>query len=445
MANKMKGGVRLSDGFTNRNQALNFFLNNSTFSILTNSSISCITLLVTLNNGVNSPYKSVRSKDYDSNVRKILLKVFITADYSDWYTIEGRGPFGVPPNEMFGIEITSNHDFLNEISIQKDIYKKSFLSKVSLLEPMCPHIFNYLHCQPTDVQKFRSLNGLTPQEQIDLNNILDGGSQNNTKISIICMEFMDGYEMAKDIFTTTNADGKMVPANYDESILLDLLQFEFQRLNTYGYQHGDAHFGNVMIHRNYDYLRGGPKGRVLIIDFGRTVLNPVYNPGIVDNNLERFRNEPWGIAEEFLINITKFQNMYTEKQALEQDFHFQLGTYLRLESNNHTYDAIKGALENMIGSQPDIYNIGGAPRGIEKLTKMKPPFDLKYDIFKNNLIALFDDKANGELKGEVFRAKKQKQGGRKKRKQKGTRKKKSRKSITKKTRNIRKNTKNTRK
>jgi len=37
-----------------------------------------------------------------------------------------------------------------------------------------------------------------------------------------------------------------------------------------------------------------------------------------------------------------------------------------------------------------------------------------YKVFKNNLIALFDDKANGELKGEIFALKRKR--GRKQRK-----------------------------
>ena len=49
-----------------------------------------------------------------------------------------------------------------------------------------------------------------------------------------------------------------------------MIQYEFQRLNMYKYKHGDAHFGNVMIHPTYNYLQNGQTGRALIIDFGRT-------------------------------------------------------------------------------------------------------------------------------------------------------------------------------
>ena len=72
-----KGGVRIASEDMNRNQALSFFLNNSSFSVLTNSSISCITLLVTLNDGVNSPYRILRPVGFDQQVKKILLKVFL--------------------------------------------------------------------------------------------------------------------------------------------------------------------------------------------------------------------------------------------------------------------------------------------------------------------------------------------------------------------------------
>ena len=57
---KMNGGVRLAPGYTDRNDALAFFLGNSTFRVLTNNSISCITLVVSIDPGVPSPYKVLR-------------------------------------------------------------------------------------------------------------------------------------------------------------------------------------------------------------------------------------------------------------------------------------------------------------------------------------------------------------------------------------------------
>jgi len=119
----IKGGVRLTTQYLtenpngDRNTACNYFLSNSTFSVLTNSSISCITLVATLNNGIISPFKSMRSNDIEYLVNRLLLKIFITNTQSGWYTIDGRGSYN-------GIEITDYALFRDEIKKQIDIYKK---------------------------------------------------------------------------------------------------------------------------------------------------------------------------------------------------------------------------------------------------------------------------------------------------------------------------------
>ncbi len=398
---KMKGGVRLASGYADRKQALAFFLMNSTFSVLTNNSISCITLVVSLVPGVPSPYRVLRARNFNDHVDKILLKIFITSPKDSWFEIVGRGGYN-------GIEITSKEVFHNEINIQRDIYRKSFLSKVSLLEPMCPHILNYHHCgqNGSTVQTFASLNGLNPNEQADLNKILQGGSIHNNQISFIAMEFMAGYQIASDILTTYRDNGQKEKINF----FLNMIQYEFQRLNMYKYKHGDAHFGNVMIHPDYDYLDGGPKGRVIIIDFGRTIKDDNINTSIVDNNLERFRNEPWGINPSHLIDINKFNELYAVKFQSTQQFYNDFGNYLETHgiqlNGDRSYETIRAVIKGIIDNNTQVYNIGGA----SSKSKIKPLMKTDYKVFKNNLIALFDDKANGELKGEILTPKKKNKG-----------------------------------
>ena len=76
------GGVSLNrELFNERSEAIHYFIQNSTFSILTNSSISCITLIATLNRDIiQSPFISMRSNNFDVDVRQILLKIFITSN-----------------------------------------------------------------------------------------------------------------------------------------------------------------------------------------------------------------------------------------------------------------------------------------------------------------------------------------------------------------------------
>ena len=386
---KMKGGVRLASGYTDRNHALSFFLGNSTFSVLTNNSISCITLVVTLNPLVNSPYTVLRHQNFRKCVDKILLKIFITAEDHGWITIPGRPVHG-------GIEITSKAEFNNEIRIQRDIYRKSFLSEASLLEPMCPHIINFHHCNKNGgtVEAFKNLNGLTAIEQQNLTIILNQQYNQfyNRQISFIAMEFMDGFKIARETLSTAQP--------HDKHFFWDMIQYEFQRLNMYKYKHGDAHFGNVMIHPTYNYLQNGQTGRALIIDFGRTEKKENININIVDNTLEIFRTNGT-IPQSKLININRFNQMNAAKIQSMQQFYVDFGNYLHPHHpNNRTYATILPVLEQIIdsGSGPQIFNVGGASSKNMINTFMKT----KYEDFRNNLIALFDDKANGELKGEIF-------------------------------------------
>lgn len=192
-----------------------------------------------------------------------------------------------------------------------------------------------------------------------------------------------------------------------------MIQYEFQRLNMYKYIHGDAHFGNVMIHPDYDYLYGGPKGRALIIDYGRTVKDESIDTSIVDNNLERFRHEDWGINSDYLIDIDKFNVLDAEKKQSMQQFYIDFGNYLEDNGNqlngDRSYETIRGTIEAIINNNPEVYNIDGA----SSKSKIKKLFKTDYKVFKNNLIALFDDKANGELKGELYTPKKKKRSPKK--------------------------------
>lgn len=171
-----------------------------------------------------------------------------------------------------------------------------------------------------------------------------------------------------------------------------------------------------MIHPDYDYLYGGQKGRVIIIDFGRTIKDDNIDTSIVDNDLERFRHEDWGIHQDRLIDIDKFNVLNTEKLQSMQQFYIDFGNYLETQGNelngDRTYQTIRAVIEEIIDSNPQVYNVGGA----SSKTKIKTLMKTDYKVFKNNLIALFDDKANGELKGEIF-ALKRKRG----RKQRNTR------------------------
>jgi hypothetical protein len=296
MNKKYKGGIRISSDYIHyytteynknvqmpfkniREAAIYYFLNNSTFSVLTNDSISCITIKSTLNSNIKSPFKSMRSNDIQLEIRCILLKIFLTVNNHQtnlrWFPIPNRGDYN-------GIEITPIQTFKNEIKTQMDIYKVSFISESSILDGICPAIIylkeNYDKDDP-EIKKFRNLPGMSKENQLNLDKIMNGIFKHHldgVRLSIIFMEFMDNFKTAGNYFTYDINTHQLKIRNDRDIFLLKIIQYEFQRLNRLGYLHNDAHLGNVMINEDYNYFLINPndnkyKGRAIIIDFGRTV------------------------------------------------------------------------------------------------------------------------------------------------------------------------------
>jgi len=283
-----KGGVRLSTQFvkntgtTDRKTAIQFFLGNSTFRILTNNSISCITLVASLKGNIPSPFKSMRSNNVQLEVRSILLKIFLTNP-----VLKTKGWYDIPGREYNGIEITTLEEYEKEIETQKQIYQKSFISESSLMDAICPAIIYYnKEISVSDVQTMKNLPGMSQDSQMQLNKILQGIMNiPSTTISIIYMELMEGFQTANDYFSnknlyipdpnpSNNEKYHVTPTNDYDKFLLYIIQYEFQRLSRLGYYHGDSHLGNVMINVDYKYFifnqNSNFAGRAIIIDFGRT-------------------------------------------------------------------------------------------------------------------------------------------------------------------------------
>ena len=272
MTKKMKGGVQITQQYltdnagSDRTTACSYFLKNSTVKLLTNSSISCITLVVTLNHGITSPFSSIRSNNIEQSVNRLLLKVFITNTTSGWYTTPTCRD--IHP----GIEITSFESFENEIKIQRDIYKESFMSKESVIDAICPAIVNFnIYTKHDELLGFyKSLVGLPTNDQTQLDDILGAFGKDDNSISCILMEYMDNCDTAYNTLKQFKDSGNIARYN----IFLQIILYEIQRLNRLGYRHGDAHLGNIMIDPDYQYFTRSRNpaylGRVFIIDFGRT-------------------------------------------------------------------------------------------------------------------------------------------------------------------------------
>lgn len=312
----MKGGIRISDAFDNKNpkNAFNFFMENlKECAILTDDSVSCITLVCSLKDKVTSPYQSMRSTNFNLPVNKMLLKIFLHDESSNEdtkYTVIptrsflqhqqqkkgslriNKGSLRIHKGTRFKWsfmksdkaaehntkELTSAQTLIKEINLQQEIYNRSFADDLSPCEPICPAIITYRV-------------GIKDKEKDRLYNLLVKGSgptgakkdifKQKTiydlrvlksyfayeSISFIAMELLEGFMTLADLMRD-----KLYKAQYVEYMLI--AAWEFARLcRDYGITHNDAHHGNVMLNptdTNYFGGEHGIKGRAIIIDFGRS-------------------------------------------------------------------------------------------------------------------------------------------------------------------------------
>ena len=263
---KNRGGVRIINDY-NEERAISYFLKNSYFTILGDDSISCIPILATLKNDENiiknSPYKNIRTNNLNTEVRQILLKIFICGTKEGIVDDEnlGRGYINVTPTEAIK----------REIKIQQDVYNKSFYNNTTIMEPICPCIVFANVSKLSNEQKNIIVNIMkeniiernikkVPSDKEIINRLL------NYDIAFIAMEFMKGFEPLNKFQNDSNYE------RYKEMAL-----YELDKLHKLRYCHNDFHFQNVMINPTYKYFTTNDKddmGRALIIDFGLSTRIP---------------------------------------------------------------------------------------------------------------------------------------------------------------------------
>jgi hypothetical protein len=258
-----------TNGFTkqyDKNTALDYFISNSEFKILSDDSISCITILANLKPNKISPYKTVRHGIIDQHVNTILIKCFVWGNQN---TIRSAK---APLNRRSGwIEVTKTSTFINEKNIQHDVYKKSFRQLGSLLEPICPAIVNSMETPDVDYQyklKKQILAHLVSRSATTIGDKLLIEDLFRHPLLFLCMEYMNDYITLYDILQS-NA---YTPSQ--KTRFKDMACYELSRLHEIGYRHGDFHMNNVLIHPTYFYFADNSNsyfiGRAVLIDFGRS-------------------------------------------------------------------------------------------------------------------------------------------------------------------------------
>uniref|UniRef100_A0A6C0HYW7 Protein kinase domain-containing protein n=1 Tax=viral metagenome TaxID=1070528 RepID=A0A6C0HYW7_9ZZZZ len=275
----MKGGVFLDKSqFGNRRQALMHFIENSDIRILSNNTISCISLLVKLKDGSPTPFKSIRlSQGLGRDVRQILLKIFPSDSTASKVVCTD-----IHLRERDRIEIATRRSLEMEVRTQMDIYFRTLMSDENFFDPICPCIIDF-EFDSRNITVDKILEKLVPRDdslhrlahdkyQVMLT--MNAGrrlSETRGEISIIAMEFLEGFTVGYDSIPI-DIDAR----NADQEKLAALVKYEIEKLHDLGYAHGDIHLGNFMTSLTSEYLQGTQsessvdKGRVLLIDFGRT-------------------------------------------------------------------------------------------------------------------------------------------------------------------------------
>lgn len=276
----LKGGVGLNKDFKGTHKdAFYKFIENSSFKIMTDKSISAITLIATLNDGIPSSYVSVETDEitFMTPIKKLLLKIM--PSYSSDVTVMSNENAVtrnmIADGHSGAVEINPFVKIANECEIQKDIYRKSILNSRLLLAPVCPSVI-YLENPVAEKDRFKGLlsGNVVPrkdrtaaEEEAEITQFLNVTSD----FSIIAMELLDGYKTLYDVMVENLRLSK------DDAKIIELIDVELFRLHSFGYFHGDLHVENIMFNETKNYSSIQP-GKAMIIDFGRTTNNKAKMP-----------------------------------------------------------------------------------------------------------------------------------------------------------------------
>jgi hypothetical protein len=305
--NYIKGGVRLTNTWSkvvngkqqlDGNGALIFFLqnlDNKGIKILTDNSISCVTYKLQLKGGVESPYVSIRSNDLENPVNTILIKVGVISKTGTTVYV----PFKRSTTDLMDngehvdyhngrIEASPLNVWQQEISIQEDLFIRTFNDPKTPLEPICPGIIGYTTISNKNIESLNYLQTLILSKLVQRNGnyartddvvtrnlFFTSQDSKVSEISLIIMEMMENYDTLGNLMRNSRFHQ-----------FQNMHKYELRRMVEHGYKHNDAHLGNVMINPSYPYFTTDPSnpyyGRAIIIDFGRAErIDPRQNPFVI--------------------------------------------------------------------------------------------------------------------------------------------------------------------
>jgi len=305
------GGVSLTSQKKDipKQEIIDYFLQNSDFRILTDTSVSCVNYVATLRPDKESPFFSVRSGSFREPVRRILLKVCIHSSKPEFIR-DFRENGGIKAMETMTVE-----NIMKEAKIQYDIFKKSYNENVA--EPICPAVLYVQHDLYHDNNLQDKYYNYVIENLIERNPTLYPNKDNSITnelfcfhpLSIIFMELAEGYITLSDLWTHVfdkGPDQLMIFQNYLFTTMYEL----YGLYHTYGIVHGDIHFGNVLINPSFP---DDTIGKVLLIDFGKSFYDMAIdkNKGEYDTVIYHQNTESFEIILRVMQHIDK--NVYFRK------------------------------------------------------------------------------------------------------------------------------------
>jgi len=283
-----RGGVQIKTQYTEED-ALAYFMLNSTVRIFSIDSTDGIILTLTLNDGIESSYSTIRQCVVE-DVRRMILKLVIITPNEVVFSINDK------TKRYQELDIT---EFENEVAFQQQLFDSTHnldivegQEMMDYSEAVCPCIIhsavygnNYDNGDDVDdesehlsylnklkellrdktsyyndrarlshrntINKIFSTLDIETSFQTETNEI---AKEKVNKLGFIFMEFAEGYEQLSELIKSSDA------AVRRNCRLISLL--ELSRVHDSNIIHNDLHEANILI--NYKKKRG------MIIDFGRS-------------------------------------------------------------------------------------------------------------------------------------------------------------------------------
>lgn len=261
------GGILIKN--KNPKESINFFIDNcKRIKLLSKSTASGAVFECSLKNGVESPYEMIRSTDFKSPVKNLIVKLvgIDSDDNKDDYEV---GVWEIPEvNDFTPKKIEQEETFREEINIQTQLFFKS----MRLLNPWCPApVYASIEKNSNDALAFvyKMLKSVSDSET---RLVLEGIIQNINDgiipyLGILGMEIADGYMGLYECYyyySLHPKSWKPFIRQYENMVRLKILDMALES----GYSQGDYHSGNILVNKGAKGYYDGIYGNILIIDFG---------------------------------------------------------------------------------------------------------------------------------------------------------------------------------